>query len=223
MPSLPSLPSLPSSWFRPRRPRMSLKAYSRGWTALAAVAVLAGCALAPLTIAPASLVVVAFLGAALTLMMVVLLANGNGAGAGLVSRHGVAPMVAVGAIVLVAGLGLAGVSGVAGWSIVVVLGATSPLVVRRLWPATQGERTVADLSTPAIVFAWQSTSELLRGTTDPETTAALVAIRQEYLDELEVRDRAGVRRWLDAGAPAAGDPFRLLHDDDDGRWLRDAS
>ena len=65
-----------------------------------------------------------------------------------------------------------------------------------------------------LCLAWRRSSlvlgRLLR-TPQLDEQAATVATRQEYLDELERRDRAGFTRWLHAGARPASDPRRYLN------------
>jgi hypothetical protein len=73
---------------------------------------------------------------------------------------------------------------------------------------------VSTLSTGELGREWVRTTTALSGGLAPRTRQAIVARRQETLDELERRDPAGFARWL-AGAPLAdSDPSgHLRHGD----------
>jgi hypothetical protein len=82
--------------------------------------------------------------------------------------------------------------------------AAAPVTVQAPAPAP------AALSTAELCLAWRRSylelGELPAGPARDE----LVTHRQSMLDELERRDPAGFRRWLEAGARAGGDPGRYL-------------
>ena len=69
---------------------------------------------------------------------------------------------------------------------------------------------LGSMTTSELVMAWRrSYSQLLTVRSSPQL-AAVAAMRQQLLDELERRDGAGVERWLRSGARAASDPSRFL-------------
>jgi hypothetical protein len=65
---------------------------------------------------------------------------------------------------------------------------------------------VAALTTSELGQEWTRTSAVLAGRLDAAAREALVARRQEALDELERRDPAGFERWLSAGPTLSSDP-----------------
>jgi hypothetical protein len=65
---------------------------------------------------------------------------------------------------------------------------------------------VTALSTRALGDEWLRTSATLAGRLAPAARQALVARREEALDELERRDPDGFARWLAAGAAGDSDP-----------------
>jgi hypothetical protein len=86
---------------------------------------------------------------------------------------------------------------------------------RPLAPATGLTAVVASpvfgtLSTPELCLAWRRSFLALVELPAGPARGELVAVRQSILDELERRDAAAFRRWLDAGARAGGDPARYL-------------
>lgn len=62
------------------------------------------------------------------------------------------------------------------------------------------------LPTPALGQEWLDTSAALAGPLQPAARQALVARREETLDELERRDPHGFARWLSVGPTGASDP-----------------
>lgn len=58
--------------------------------------------------------------------------------------------------------------------------------------------------------AWRLSYPRLQQATSTERRAQLVALRRQYLDELERRDPVGFGHWLQAGACAASDPSTYL-------------
>jgi hypothetical protein len=76
-------------------------------------------------------------------------------------------------------------------------------------PAAQVERffrPVAALSTRALGEEWVRTTAALAGRLAPAARQALVARREEALDELERRDPDGFGRWLAAAPTLGSDP-----------------
>jgi hypothetical protein len=69
---------------------------------------------------------------------------------------------------------------------------------------------VLGLKTPELCLAWRRSYCALVALPAGPARAELVGVRQSILDELERRDGAGFRRWLEAGARAGGDPGRYL-------------
>jgi hypothetical protein len=65
---------------------------------------------------------------------------------------------------------------------------------------------VAALTTSELGQEWTRTSAVLAGRLDAAAREALVARRQEALDELERRDPAGFARWLAVGPTLSSDP-----------------
>lgn len=71
-------------------------------------------------------------------------------------------------------------------------------------------------STRAIIRAWTSSRAALRPHASMASRIRVAALRQAYLDELERRDPAGLRRWLESARPFSGDPGRFFRRPDDG-------
>jgi hypothetical protein len=78
------------------------------------------------------------------------------------------------------------------------------LAVRRASP----DRPVPALSTPDLGAEWMRSTAVLATPLHPTARHALVARRQETLDELERRDPDGFGRWLADGSP--GDPAEYV-------------
>ncbi len=100
-------------------------------------------------------------------------------------------------------------------------GGPHPGVVRPLRPEGSAEPAgtlppVAALTTAQLGEEWMRTSAILAGRLDARARAALVARREEALDELERRDPVGFARWLTAGPTLSSDPAGYVH----GRTLR---
>ncbi|WP_328457913.1 hypothetical protein [Amycolatopsis sp. NBC_00438] len=68
----------------------------------------------------------------------------------------------------------------------------------------------ASMSTAELCVAWQRSYVALQKADEAATWHEVVRRRQEYLDELEHRNRDGFARWLASGARAGGDPQRYL-------------
>jgi hypothetical protein len=71
-------------------------------------------------------------------------------------------------------------------------------------------------STAELAAAWGASYDLLQATSSPRMKARLVALRGAYLDELERRDRLGVRRWLAFADDPASDTGPFFRGSDDG-------
>jgi hypothetical protein len=70
---------------------------------------------------------------------------------------------------------------------------------------------VGALTTPELGQEWMRTSAVLAGRLDAAAREALVARRQQALDELERRDPAGFARWLAAAPTLSSDPAGFVH------------
>jgi len=71
-------------------------------------------------------------------------------------------------------------------------------------------RPVADLSLDELCTSWRRSYFQLLVSRDATVRRRLVQRRQDYLDEIERRDRPGFLRWLADGARAGGDPGPYL-------------
>jgi hypothetical protein len=74
-------------------------------------------------------------------------------------------------------------------------------------------RAVGQLTAPELCAAWRRSFlafERDRGAGTIASQAALITLRQLYLDELERRDPVGFARWIASGARPASDPSRYL-------------
>ncbi len=69
---------------------------------------------------------------------------------------------------------------------------------------------VADLATEDLCVAWRRSYFLLLLAKDERARRLVVQRRQDFLDEIERRDRSGFLRWLDSGAKAGSDPSPYL-------------
>jgi hypothetical protein len=69
---------------------------------------------------------------------------------------------------------------------------------------------VADMATEDLCVAWRRSYFLLHLAVDERTRRLVVQRRQDFLDEIERRDRRGFLRWLDSGAKAGSDPAPYL-------------
>jgi hypothetical protein len=163
-------------------------AWTTTWSVLAAGPVLLGLLDAP---------VAAMIGAAAFTALCVLLAADrllDAAAAGVVAAAVVAACAAVGPPVLAAAALAVG---------------SSPRVVGALAGVVRRRRPVTDLTLLAddrLCAAWSESYVALSRTTHPAERLAIVNTRQAYLDELEARDAAGFRSWLDSGARPVGNP-----------------
>jgi len=78
---------------------------------------------------------------------------------------------------------------------------------------TQVPVVVADVPTAELCLAWRRSYLALLDLPPGPARDCVVRLRRELLDELELRDRAGFDRWIDAGARAGSDPSRYLGTD----------
>ncbi|WIY02998.1 hypothetical protein QRX60_03760 [Amycolatopsis mongoliensis] len=69
---------------------------------------------------------------------------------------------------------------------------------------------VADMATEELCAAWRRSYFLLALASGGPAHRLVVQRRQDFLDELERRDRSGFLRWLDSGAEAGSDPGPYL-------------
>jgi hypothetical protein len=86
-----------------------------------------------------------------------------------------------------------------------------PMAVRPVHPSRTAELAsllppVAALTTQELGQEWTRTGAVLAGRLDAAARQALVARRQEALDELERRDPAGFARWLAVAPTLSSDP-----------------
>ncbi len=106
-----------------------------------------------------------------------------------------------------------------GWRIWRGTGAAPPAVVTKAEPPPARPPTTLrvlppnptrDLPTDELCLVWRRSYFQLQRAADEHTRQRIIRARQECLDELERRDRAGFARWLASGARAGGDPRRFL-------------
>ena len=86
----------------------------------------------------------------------------------------------------------------------------------------RAREVVHRLDLDGLCWAWTHSADLLAEVPQPPARAAVVALREVYLDEMERRDPAGFAAWLEAGVEAAASPARFLaapRDDGQGRDL----
>lgn len=69
---------------------------------------------------------------------------------------------------------------------------------------------VADMATEDLCVAWRRSYFLLHLAADEQARRLVVQRRQDFLDEIERRDRRGFVRWLDSGAKPGSDPAPYL-------------
>ncbi|MFI5615521.1 hypothetical protein [Amycolatopsis sp. NPDC051903] len=82
---------------------------------------------------------------------------------------------------------------------------------RRTTSAVPCSVPVSSLSLDELCLAWRRSFVQLQHARDERIRHLVVSARQDYLDELERRDRHGFAKWLDSGARAASDPSRFVH------------
>jgi hypothetical protein len=89
-----------------------------------------------------------------------------------------------------------------------VLGSSPPPLV--LLAGLPAGETVGGLDDQALCEAWRRSYVCLEACSTDASRHEVVARRQLYLDELIRRHPVEARRWLDAGARAAGNPLPFL-------------
>lgn len=106
-----------------------------------------------------------------------------------------------------------------GWRIWRGASGAPPAVVAKAEPPPAGPPTMLrmlppsparDLPTDELCLVWRRSYFQLQRAADEHARQEIIRARQECLDELERRDRAGFARWLASGARAGGDPRRFL-------------
>ena len=105
-----------------------------------------------------------------------------------------------------------------GSGILVVLAAAGLWAGRRVLgrgsrggPVVSVRTTVTGVATDELCLVWRrSDEELRRASDDDPERGQLAEFRQLLLDEMERRDPAGFRRWLDEDAMAGTDPQSFL-------------
>lgn len=106
---------------------------------------------------------------------------------------------------------------VVGSGVLAVLAAAGWWAGRRVLcrgPVVSVRTTVPGAATDELCLVWRRSDEELRRVPDDDPERAkLAVVRQLLLEELERRDPAGFRRWLDDGAMAGTDPRPFLHPD----------
>ena len=78
---------------------------------------------------------------------------------------------------------------------------------------TTVDRPASSLTDTELCAAWPVSADQLdraRERRDTVEQTRLAALREGYLDELERRDPAGFRRWMESGARAASDPGKFI-------------
>lgn len=75
----------------------------------------------------------------------------------------------------------------------------------------QSPTALRNLSTEQLVRSWRVSFCVLSEASSPEVLAWLADYRYRCLAEFERRDPAGLQRWLDSGARAAGNPGPFLN------------
>lgn len=102
--------------------------------------------------------------------------------------------------------------GAAAWLVALAMTVSAPATVRSLMRLLRGDpagappgaaRATADIS-------WSESYVALHRARTPDERLAIVVARQAYLDDLEARDAAGFRSWLQSGARPVGNPERPL-------------
>jgi hypothetical protein len=77
-------------------------------------------------------------------------------------------------------------------------------------PETSPDRALTTMSVGQLCGLWRRTFWQLHDEDDPDRRAALIAVRQMYLEELEKRDPSGFAAWLESGGRASGAPERFM-------------
>jgi len=86
--------------------------------------------------------------------------------------------------------------------------------VRGGGPAVSVRTTVPDAAIDELCLVWRRSDEELRRVPDDDPERGQLAeVRRLLLAEMERRDPAGFRRWLDNGAMTGTEPLAFLHPD----------
>ena len=141
-----------------------------------------------------------------------------------------------GAAIGAAVVGMLGIAflldGVALLVLLLVLGSSPPIVrgavrlLRQRQGTTRTTRTAprgatSALSDVELCLAWCRSYAELQQPQSPTSRLRVVQERQQYLDELERRNRAGLLAWLAAGAEPTDDPRRYIETGRRGEAPRD--
>ena len=150
------------------------------------------------------------------------------AGAAPALRSPIQVLVLRGVFAALIGTAIVGLIAACGGSallLVLVIATGSPDLLDRLraataWPSRDGGPpspscsaaivSCRTLSDKELCLRWQSTFVGLQAPISVASRLDLTNARQELLDELAERDPAGLTRWLDSGALAAGSPHQYL-------------
>lgn len=197
---------------RPRGYRLGMIVYRRVWWGAAAAAWLLACPMAIVGFPASVFITVPLCAGAVTGALAAAFRPGRRR---LVTG---ARNALLGAAIALGLLGLVAALGGAGSLVVLLFAATSPPVVglwhayrdRLRWKEPDTDAPVAGLSTEDLGLAWRASFCALK---HAQTAAAVMRIaeqRRRYLDELELRDPEGIRRWLESDADAGSDPTRNL-------------
>jgi hypothetical protein len=76
-------------------------------------------------------------------------------------------------------------------------------------PTAAADRTIEALDDSELCRLWRGTFWELHTDAPQEAVLAMVALRQRCLDEMEQRNPAAVRAWLNSGARASGGPEKF--------------
>lgn len=135
------------------------------------------------------------------------------------------------------------------WPLILVAVATSPWAINRVpkrmasrlppapapdpAPTASATGALPDIPVEAATFtpavralddggicrAWRDSYQWLEGAHAPAFQAYIVALRQAYLDELDLRDPAGLEAWLNSRPRPRGGPDKYLHRGTDGHHI----
>jgi hypothetical protein len=79
----------------------------------------------------------------------------------------------------------------------------------------RAREVVHRLDLAGLCWAWTHSSDLLDEVPETPAVAAVVALRELYLDEMERRDPSGFREWIYSDVGAAASPDRFLQPPDE--------
>ncbi|MBE1493910.1 hypothetical protein H4696_001010 [Amycolatopsis lexingtonensis] len=99
-------------------------------------------------------------------------------------------------------------------AVVVAAGAWGVRRGSRGGPAVSVRTTVPDAAIEELCLVWRRSGEELRRVPDDDPERGQLAeVRQLLLEEMERRDPAGFRRWVDNGAMTGTEPSAFIHPD----------